>query len=149
VKPATLPSIARIARRCADSGEPARFDLARAGWTALLLAMLLFSQWMGMQHRIAHAGWINGQPSAMQFAAVDVSDTGADAGEFANGGHEGRKQHSCSLVDGTALADTLTSFLFLPPPADCAKVLALWLAYQSWDAPLNSFFLSRAPPAIG
>jgi len=106
--------------------------------------MLLFSQWMGMQHRIAHAGWINGQPAALQSASVNSADA-----DIATGEHEGRKTHSCSLVDGMALADTLTPFLFLPPAADCAKVLALWLAYQSWDAPLASFFLSRAPPANG
>lgn len=110
----------------------------------LLLAMLLFSQWMGMRHRIAHAGWINGHPAVMQ--AADKNPQGEIGGDQDG---DSRKPHSCSLVDGTALADTVTVFLFLPPMPDCVKVLALWLAYQSWDAPLTRFFFSRAPPLIG
>lgn len=107
--------------------------------------MLLFSQWMGMQHRIAHAGWIDGHPPGLQSGHPSgQNDIGADGGE-----RKLHAPHSCSLVDGTALADMAPSFFFLPPAADCAQVLALWLAYRSWDAPLTSFFLSRAPPAIG
>jgi hypothetical protein len=142
LKPAALPLIARTAHRCARAGS-ARHDAARVGFAALLLAMLLFSQWLGMQHRIAHAGWIDGHPAAMQAADVQVQ------GALGTTDSDGRKPHSCSLVDGTALADTAAVFLFLPPAPDCIKVLALWLAYQSWDAPLTHFFFSRAPPAIG
>jgi hypothetical protein len=122
-----------------------RADIARSGFAGVLLAMLLFSQWLGMQHRIAHAGWFDGRPPAMQSTDLpDPNDIGSDGEE-----RKLHAPHSCSLVDGTALADTVASFVFLPLSADCAKVLALWLAYQSWDAPLISFFLSRAPPAIG
>jgi hypothetical protein len=123
-----------------------RADIARSGFAALLLAMLLFSQWLGMQHRIAHAGWVDGHPPAPQLIdRLAPDDVGAD---IVSGERKLHAQHSCSLVDGTALADTAPSFVFLPLPPDCVKVLALWLAYQSWDAPLISFFLSRAPPAI-
>lgn len=107
--------------------------------------MLLFSQWMGMQHRIAHAGWINGHPAAMQ--AIGGADEGILDGDTER--HGTTKPHSCSLVDGTALADTVAVFLFIPPAPICTRALALWLAYQSWDAPLTRFFLSRAPPTAG
>ena len=145
MKPAALPSLARAALSCARrTGTPQR-EAARVGFAVLLLAMLLFSQWMGMQHRIAHAGWINGHPAAMQ--AVDGAAPG-DADDNAVPQDE-RKPHSCSLVDGTALADTVAVFLFIPPAPICTRALALWIAYQSWDAPLTRFFLSRAPPTVG
>lgn len=145
MKPAALPSLARTALACArHSGTPRR-DTARGGFAGLLLAMLLFSQWLGMQHRIAHAGWVNGLPAAMQAAgAIDQGTFDSDTER-----HRTNKPHSCSLVDGTALADTVAVFLFIPPAPVCTLTLALWTAYRSWDAPLTRFFLSRAPPAAG
>jgi hypothetical protein len=136
--------IARAALACARR-RGARREAARSGLAALLLAMLLFSQWLGMQHRIAHASWVNGHPAALQAidgSAQDEIDRGTDRQ------HE-RKSHSCSLVDGTALADTVAVFLFIPPAPMCTRVLALWIAYQSWHAPLTRFFFSRAPPVAG
>jgi hypothetical protein len=145
VKPAALPSLARAAHVCARrSGSPQR-DAARVGFAVLLLAMLLFSQWLGMQHRIAHGGWVDGHPAALQ--AIGGSTPDATDGSAAL--PDERKPHSCSLVDGTALADTVAVFIFMPPAPVCIKALALWIAYQSWDAPLTRFFFSRAPPVAG
>jgi hypothetical protein len=114
---------------------------------ALLIVVVLFAQWMGMRHRIEHAGWINNHaPTALAFSLdVDEQNDAQDTAKISS--QVGSKSHhSCALFDGTALADTVAIIpLTLPPPA-CAKVLALWLAFTSWDAPLTRFFSSRAPP---
>jgi disulfide bond formation protein DsbB len=106
---------------------------------ALLIVVVLFAQWMGMRHRIEHANWVNSQPPAGQIDARNGQD---DFGEQTNG-----HKHSCTLFDGTALADTVAIIPLTLPPPTCPKVLALWLAFSSWDAPLTRFFFSRAPPA--
>jgi hypothetical protein len=113
-----------------------RPDSARLYFAALVVA-LLFSQWMGLQHRILHAGWVNGKPAATAMAGQDRQ---VDAY-----GHA--KSHSCALFDGITLAATAAVFVPALPVVSCAKVTALWIAYKSWAAPLTRFFSSRAPPA--
>jgi hypothetical protein len=113
----------------------------------LLIIVVLFAQWMGMRHRIEHAGWINNHaPTASAFSldADELKDAQGDAQTSSNAGN--KSHHSCALFDGTALADTVAIIPLTLPPPTCAKVLALWLAFTSWDAPLTHFFSSRAPP---
>jgi len=106
----------------------------------LLVLAVLFAQWMGMRHRIEHAGWINDRPATSQQTALDP-DVQIDK-------QTGQKSHhSCLLFDDATLGNTIAIIPLTLPPPTCARELALWLAFTSWDAPLTRYFSSRAPPA--
>jgi hypothetical protein len=55
-------------------------------------------------------------------------------------------QHSCIAFDAMALADSILLDPYLAPLLTGARVLSLWLAFASWDAPFTLHFSSRAPP---
>lgn len=111
----------------------------RSALSALLLALaLLFAQWLGLAHRIEHAG----VAQAAQQAQVDESSRQADAS------YDKSLNHSCSLLDAAALASVLHSPAVSLAVLPGAQVLALWVAFASWDAPFLRFFCSRAPPLV-
>lgn len=109
----------------------------RLCFAALLVALVLFAQWMGLRHRIEHADWGSIQHHQMEERGTSVAEL-----EYA-----GDKAHSCILFDGMALADGAPLLPFSPVLQTSVRVLALWAAYISWDAPLLCHFSSRAPPA--
>ena len=123
---------------------------------ALLAMSLLFAQMLGFVHGIAHTGWAPGTvhslisdalfdedddhdaPAAVAGASADATDTG--------GVHAHDLHHSCVAYDAAALSAGV-HFDFPPLPLlPPVRLLALWLAFASWDAPLNCHFHSRAPP---
>lgn len=119
---------------------------------ALLAVSLLFAQMLGFVHGIAHAGW---QPGAVH-SLLDESlfDYGDDHLEaVADGKDDGQPgqhvhdlHHSCAAYDAATLSAGV-HFDFPPLPLlPPVRVLALWQAFASWDAPLNCHFSSRAPP---
>lgn len=111
----------------------------RPCFAAVLIALVLFAQWMGLKHRIEHADVIDSRHAVLQAVSHAV---GADQPvEYA-----GDKSHSCALFDGVALADSAPPLFFQPVLQTGAKILALWAAHSSWDAPLLCHFSSRAPP---
>jgi hypothetical protein len=109
---------------------------AKASHTILatLLALaLLFAQWAGLAHSVAHAGWQQHAAAASSLAPTD-------------GDSDGGIRHSCAAFDAATLADAVH---ISSPPAlllTSTQVLAQWLAFVSWDAPLTHYFSSRAPP---
>jgi hypothetical protein len=103
---------------------------------ALMLAVaLLFAQWTGLKHRIFHASL-----QYQQIHASSIADTGDTTGDNDAG-------HSCAAFDAATVGDTLHILPFVTPLVSSARVLALWVAFSSWDAPLITCFSSRAPPA--
>jgi hypothetical protein len=94
-----------------------------------LAAVLLFAQWSGLAHRIDHA------PLAVIHAQSDLSDD-----------HDTEPNHSCVAFDAAAVADAIHLPPFVAPLLASTHVLALWVAFNSWDAPLVRHFSSRAPP---
>lgn len=109
----------------------------RPAKSALLLVLaLLFAQWLGLSHRIDHAGLAQ---SAQQVQASQWS-LQADAS------HDKAMEHSCALFDAASLAAVLNSPAVSLAVLPGARVLALWLAFASWDAPFLRLFSSRAPP---
>lgn len=101
----------------------------RTAVTALLMAALLFAQWAGLAHRVDHG------PLASLHA------------DSADGSTPEEGSHSCVAFDAAAVADAISLPPFAAPPMTGAKVLALWTAFVSWDAPPALPFSSRAPPA--
>lgn len=103
--------------------------------TLLLVLALLFAQWLGLSHRVEHAGLAQPQPVQASHWSLQ-----ADAS------YDKTLEHSCALFDATSLAAALNSpgvsLAILPG----ARVLALWVAFASWDAPFLRLFSSRAPP---
>lgn len=110
--------------------HPARTLLKSRSTVAFLLAaVLLFAQWSGFAHRIDHA----------PLAGVQMQSDEAD-------GHDTEPNHSCVAFDAAAVADAIHIPPFVAPLPANAHVLALWTAFNSWDAPLVRHFSSRAPP---
>lgn len=91
---------------------------------------LLFAQWMGVQHRIAHAGPLHEHAHASSAHTYDDRDA----------------DHSCAAFDAATIGDSVHMNPFVSPLITSAQVLALWAAFISWDAPLTAYFSSRAPP---
>jgi hypothetical protein len=112
----------------------------RPCFAAVLIALVLFAQWMGMNHRIEHADLVNGRHTVLHVAASQTANADLPV-EYA-----GDKSHSCTLYDGVALADSAPPLFFLPVLQTGVRILALWAAHASWDAPLLCHFSSRAPP---
>jgi hypothetical protein len=117
---------------------------------AMLAMSLLFAQMLGFVHGIAHAGWAPGTVHSLISDALfdEAEPTSVSTAQDAHvhGPHAHDLHHSCVAYDAAALsAGVHFSFPPLPllPPL---RVLALWLAFSSWDAPLNCHFSSRAPP---
>jgi hypothetical protein len=100
----------------------------RTAVIVLLMVALLFAQWTGLAHRVDH-----GPLASLHADAKDGSTP--DEGS-----------HSCVAFDAAAVADAISIPPFAAPPIAGAKVLALWTAFASWDAPPALPFSSRAPP---
>ena len=110
---------------------------AHIAFTMLLAVTLLFAQWLGMRHRIAHG---SGPYGARHSISASCSGLQIDCGN--------KTRHACAAWDAATLADTVGAIPFIAPILPNAHVLALWTAFASWDAPLLCHFLSRAPPRI-
>ena len=156
IDPPARPRPAGVAVRRSRSG--------RMGLALALVAMLLFSQWLGLLHGIAHAGWpepAQASPATSSLASfnaalfnyVDVdADKAANSANpinSADGKHHAaheKSHHSCVEYDAAAGAAGIHAGFFSPPLIPGAQVLALWQAFASWDAPAVCHFSSRAPP---
>lgn len=95
----------------------------------MLMVAVLFSQWVGLHHGIRHAGL---QTPSVQAPQIDSE--------------ENTSQHSCIAFDAAALTDSISLAPYSAPLLTGARVLALWAAFTSWDAPFTLHFSSRAPP---
>jgi len=125
------------------------------GWALLLSLALLFSQFLGLLHGIAHAGW---PPAAKQAAATsfnaavfnyvddDADDDADDKTADKQGTEHHKHHHSCIEYDAAGGAAGIHADFFSPPLIPGTQVLALWQAFASWDAPVACHFSSRAPP---
>lgn len=120
---------------------------------AVLAMSLLFAQMLGFVHGIAHAGWQPGavhsllDESLFDYGDHDEVVAGTDGGTAAQSDqHAHDLHHSCAAYDAATLSAGV-HFDFPPLPLlPPIRVLALWQAFASWDAPLNCHFSSRAPP---
>lgn len=99
----------------------------------MLVFCLLFVQSLGLTHRIIHA-----HPAS----ATQVSGTDANAaGSFL---HDAST--SCSVFEEACVGAALQTPTYFPPLLPGLAVLSLWLAFQSWQQPIQRHFSSRAPP---
>ena len=121
---------------------PARLH---AFFLAILIAALLCSHWQGLAHRINHASrMLDGVGTAAQvanalavatpIAADDAAPQHLDAG------------HSCLAFDAATIGACLGSSPFVIAVPPHAPLMALWLAFISYQAPFTAHFSSRAPP---
>lgn len=134
-----------------------RLRALRSSTVIAVLAMtLLFAQMLGFVHGIAHAGWAPGTVHSLISEAFFDEGGEGHAEPAANSGgapdhhdahsHAHGLHHSCLAYDAAALS-VAVHFDFPPLPLlPPVRLLALWVAFASWDAPLNCHFSSRAPP---
>jgi hypothetical protein len=108
----------------------------RLCFIAALAMLLLFAQWMGLRHSIAHANLIDGNHAVFQSAqATDASSE-----------YVGDKGHSCKLYDSATLSDSAPLPIVLPVIRTGMRVVTHRISAILWDAPLRCHFSSRAPP---
>jgi hypothetical protein len=107
---------------------------SRSTLVLLMLCCLLSAQWLGLGHRVAHAGWTGAGQAAK--ATVFSSSKSSDID----------LRHSCAAFDDATLPALLTTPPYQAPLLPAASVLALWTAFLSWQQPFSCHFQSRAPP---
>jgi hypothetical protein len=95
-----------------------------------IVVSLLFTQFVGERHRIEHAQWQHSGLLKVATSQYGPSD----------------KHHSCIDFDASTLADAIGTAIIIALLAAGTHVLAQWLAFISWQAPVKRYFLSRAPP---
>ena len=101
-----------------------------------LIVALLAVQWMGVVHRIVHTkGW----PKSQSVSTASAQTFTASWGD--------QVDHSCAAFDAAAVGAALTGPCLAVAIVPNTHVLALWVAFASWQAPHISHFSSRAPPA--
>ena len=124
-------------------------SLNRSGNVALailLVMALLCAQWIGLVHRVVHEG------KSLSAAEV-VSDPEVKAANINNvkpgidSLWNDTVHHSCAAFDAAALGATVNSTPFVVPVLPNLHVLALWIAFCSWEVPFSCHFSSRAPPS--
>lgn len=101
----------------------------------LLVVALLAAQWVGLRHRIVHG---SGVP-AVQALNEGVSTFAVNWGDPLH--------HSCVAFESASVGAAVASVCFAIPIVPNIHVLALWIAFASWQAPHISYFSPRAPPA--
>jgi len=99
----------------------------------MLTWAMVFAHWQGLAHRIAHA-------------SQHISLTADAPKDGSNGADLKAAQHSCLAYDAATVSPALhtPSCTAAAIPAD--RILAQWVAFDSWDAPFTPYFSSRAPP---
>lgn len=121
---------------------------ARASITVMLIVAMLCVHWVGLVHRVIHADGMD----SVGLISHDVKHQDV-AVTFTNALIDGHadseaEEHSCLLFDAAALGTTVHSTPFLLVPLPGAQVLALWIAFASWQPPFTCHFSSRAPPGV-
>ena len=113
-------------------------NTTRLALILLLATSVLFSQFVGVIHRVAHGG--PSGPVSLQLGAPSPVQQ-----LIAGWTHSA---HSCAAFDAATLADTVNSAVLLVPALPNLHVLALWIVPASRLTPFELRFLSRAPPAV-
>ena len=125
--------------------NPARVSIAgRSSLVLLMLCCLMAAQWLGLGHRIAHAGLQLAGSSAQAAHVIKAARVAADGAAEAERYTD--PLHSCAAFDDPTLPAALATPPYMPPVLPGAAVLALWTAYASWQQPFHCHFSSRAPP---
>lgn len=99
----------------------------------LLTLAMVFAHWQGLAHRIAHA-------TQYSSVALDTAVNGSAAS------HQQTVPHSCIAFDAATVAPALDTPACTIAILPAGRVLALWIAFDSWHAPFTPYFSSRAPP---
>ncbi len=94
-----------------------------------MLCCLWSAQWLGLGHRVAHAGFNDAAQAVTATTGIDVD-----------------LRHSCAAFDEATLPALLNTPPYAAPLLPGASVIALWSAFSSWQQPFTCHFLSRAPP---
>jgi hypothetical protein len=105
--------------------------------TALVMA-LLFAQWLGQMHRIAHEGLRTAQAETSTNNSTSIVQLVA---------HLGDSGHSCAAFDAATLSAGICTASVAMPVLPNDHELALWIAFASRSTPFTAHFHSRAPPA--
>jgi fumarate reductase subunit D len=105
---------------------------------AALVMVLLFAQWLGQMHRVAHDG--------LQTASVESSSGTPNVFQLV--AHLGDSTHSCAAFDGATLSAGICTASVAMPVIPNLHELALWIAFISRSTPFTAHFHSRAPPPV-
>jgi hypothetical protein len=99
----------------------------------MLTLTMVFAHWQGLAHRIAHA-------SQHIAATADAANDGAGGADLK------AAQHSCLAYDAATVSPALHTPACTSAAIPADRILAQWVAFESWNAPFTPYFSSRAPP---
>ncbi len=115
----------------------------------VLIVAILSAQWVGLKHRVVHSGATGfGGLSFMTAAdgAVASLPSGALLATIVAAKWDDQIHHSCAAFEAATLGSMLGSDCFVMPVLPNRHVLAVWIAFASWQPPFTAHFASRAPP---
>ena len=104
----------------------------RSGLALLLTCCLLFAQWLGLQHAVAHAG------------GLEAGRAGAEAKAHAPASLHNAST-SCSALDHACLGASAPTAAFVPSTPPTARILPPPLA-GGWHPTFHPYVSPRAPP---
>jgi hypothetical protein len=120
-----------------------RLRLARRLFWLLLPAILL-AQWVGLAHRIAHAG--GSEMGTHKSVVISQVTSKIFLASLPFG--EDSRLHSCIALDAATASDYLHSPILAVAANDATEILTLLSQHQLWLAQPERYFSSRAPPTL-
>jgi len=112
----------------------------------LLLPALLLTQWLGLAHKMSHAGWASNSTSATAIQPAALS--GSFLSFLPGNQDDGNSLHSCALYDAVTAAEYLQHLPDVVTSHSGKAVIGSSTAILSWLAALQVPFSSRAPPSL-
>lgn len=112
----------------------------------LLLPALLLTQWLGLAHKMSHAGWGSNPTSATAIQPAALS--GSFLSFLPGSQDDGSSLHSCALYDAVTAAEYLQHLPDVVASHSGKAVIGRNTAILSWLAALQVPFSSRAPPYL-
>ena len=120
-----------------NAAPPTRGHAPIAPWLALWLALcLMFAQWLGYTHAIAHAG----------AKAESLISQSAQSGQSISSFDHQAASNACASLDAAALGASLHSPAFMPLLALLADTIQSTSHPAGWLQHFIALFSSRAPP---
>jgi hypothetical protein len=120
-----------------------RLRLARRLFWLLLPAILL-AQWVGLAHRIAHAG--GSEIGSHKSVVISQVTSKIFLASLPFG--EDSRLHSCIALDAASASDYLHSPILAVVANETAEILTLLSQHRLWLAQPERYFSSRAPPTL-
>ncbi len=118
-----------------------------AGIALWMMLCLLFAQWLGLTHAIAHAG-LKSEPQPSQISTATSFSPTAQTGWISGAVDHQKSLSACAALDAATLGAGLHSAPLLPLLLTLGSAQADAGVISLWQQAFTAFFSSRAPPSF-